>query len=82
MPYTRRPVRWISSPRNSPIRAGRSTSKGVFRKPSHQTFFQCVPQHGYTTSTRYQSASRFWPFQWIEGAWLLALSVLLIAATV
>ena len=27
-------------------------------------------------------ASRFWPFQWIEGGWLLALSVLLIAATV
>jgi hypothetical protein len=23
-----------------------------------------------------------WPFQWIEGGWLLALSVLLIAATV
>ena len=27
-------------------------------------------------------ASRFWPFQWIEGGWLLALSVLLIAVTV
>ena len=27
-------------------------------------------------------AGRFWPFQWIEGGWLLALSVLLIAATV
>ncbi len=23
-----------------------------------------------------------WPFQWIEGGWLLALSVLLIAATI
>ncbi len=32
--------------------------------------------------TSYQPASRFWPFQWIEGGWLLALSVLLIAATV
>ena len=30
----------------------------------------------------YQPASRFWPFQWIEGGWLLALSVLLIAATI
>ena len=32
--------------------------------------------------TSYQPASRFWPFQWIEGGWLLALSALLIAATV
>ena len=39
-------------------------------------------QHGYTQWTSYQPASRFWPFQWIEGGWLLALSVLLIAATV
>ena len=38
--------------------------------------------HGYTLWTRYQPASRFWPFQWIEGGWLLALSLLLIAATV
>jgi hypothetical protein len=29
-----------------------------------------------------QPAGRFWPFQWIEGAWLLALSLSLIAATV
>ena len=26
--------------------------------------------------------SRFWPFQWIEGGWLLALSALLIAAAI
>jgi hypothetical protein len=30
----------------------------------------------------YQPASRFWPFQWIEGGCLLGLSVLLIAATI
>ncbi len=41
-----------------------------------------LTQHGYRQWTRYQPASRFWPFQWIEGGWLLALSVLLIAATV
>jgi hypothetical protein len=41
-----------------------------------------LAQHGYTLWTNYQPASRFWPFQWIEGGWLLALSVLLIAATV
>ena len=42
----------------------------------------CLVQHGYTMWTSYQPASRFWPFQWIEGGWLLALSALLIAATV
>jgi uncharacterized protein YneF (UPF0154 family) len=39
-------------------------------------------QHGYTQLTTYQPDSRFWPFQWIEGGWLLALSLLLITATV
>jgi hypothetical protein len=43
---------------------------------------QCLAHHGYTWWASYQPGSRFWPFQWIEGGWLLALSVLLIAATV
>jgi hypothetical protein len=43
---------------------------------------QLLAQHGYTHWTSYQPGSRFWPFQWIEGGWLLALSVLLIATTV
>jgi len=50
-----------------------------------QTVLDPVPyltQHGYTNWTSYQPASRFWPFQWIEGGWLLALSVLLVATTV
>jgi ABC-type transport system involved in multi-copper enzyme maturation permease subunit len=55
---------------------------GVFGKPLHQTFFQCLAQHGYTTWTSYQPASRFWLFQSIEGGWLLALSVVLTAVTV
>jgi hypothetical protein len=46
------------------------------------TWAQCLAPHGYTQWTIYQPASRFWPFQWIEGGWLLALSVLLIAATI
>ena len=49
---------------------------------SLETFAQCLSQHGYTQWTSYQPASRFWPFQWIEGGWLLALSALLIAATI
>jgi len=43
---------------------------------------QYLIQHGYTQLTTYQPASRFWTFQWIEGGWLLALSLLLITATV
>jgi hypothetical protein len=45
-------------------------------------FAQCLAPHGYTMWTSYQPASRFWPFQWIEGGWLLALAALLIAAAI
>jgi hypothetical protein len=44
--------------------------------------WQYLVQHGYIQVTSYQPATQFWPFQWIEGGWLLALSVLLIAVTV
>ena len=55
---------------------------GGDQKPSLGSLLQCIVQQGYTLWTRYQPGSRFWPFQWIEGGWLLALSVLLIAATI
>jgi len=51
-------------------------------KPSVETILQCLPGHGYAVWTSYQPTSRFWSFQFIEGSWLLALSILLIAATV
>jgi len=51
-------------------------------KPSPGAIVRCFSQHGYTLLTSYQPSSRFWPFQWIESGWLVALSVLLIAATV
>lgn len=43
---------------------------------------QAVAGHDATQWTRYIPVSRFWPMQFFEGGWLLALSVLLIAATV
>ena len=43
---------------------------------------QCLPQHGITQWWSYQPPSRYWPFQGIEGGVLLALAVLLIAATI
>jgi ABC-2 family transporter protein len=41
-----------------------------------------LSQHHYLRWWAYQPPSRFWAFQYIEGGWLLALSVVLIAATV
>src|SRR5215472_12698074 len=59
-----------------------SAGPGPSGKGGGHSFAQCLAPHGYTQWTSYQPASRFWPFQWIEGCWLLALSALLIAATV
>jgi ABC-type transport system involved in multi-copper enzyme maturation permease subunit len=50
--------------------------------PQSVSTWQYLVQHGYTQWTTYEPASRFWPFQWIEGGWLLALSVLCITVTV
>ena len=50
--------------------------------PQSLDAWQYLVRHGYTQWTTYQPANRFWAFQWIEGCWLLALSVLLIALTV
>jgi hypothetical protein len=43
---------------------------------------QCLVQHGFSFFTSYQPASRFWPFQWIESGWLLALSIVMVCVTV
>jgi hypothetical protein len=47
-----------------------------------ETPAQAFAQHGITQWWRYIPISRFWPMQIIEAGWLLALSVLLITATV
>ena len=65
----------------------RASSPGVFQ--GHGSSLggsvnpvQYLVRHGFTQMTSYQPASRFWTFQFIEGGWLFALSLLLIAATV
>jgi hypothetical protein len=50
--------------------------------PANVDPIQYLMQHGYLQITTYQPIGRFWPFQLIEGGWLLALSVLLIATAV
>jgi len=62
--------------------AGPTGPVGPHGKPKVVAIAQCLTPHGYTQWTSFHPASQFWPFQWIEGGWLLALSVLLIAATV
>ena len=54
----------------------------LYKQQAYTEVVQYLTRHGYTYWTQYQPGSRFWPFQWIEGGWLLALSALLIAATV
>ena len=49
---------------------------------AYNTVLQYLTEHGYTYWTRYQPGSRYWPFQWIESGWLLALSAACIAAAV
>ena len=72
--YRMMPVVHASAAKGSDVKAQKSQT--------NLDILHYLTQHGYTQWTRYQPASRFWPFQWIEGGWLLALSVLLIAATV
>jgi len=43
---------------------------------------QYLLHHGFIQFMSYQPASRFWPFQWIEGGWLFALSLLLLGTAV
>ena len=45
-------------------------------------FTNWLAQQHYTQWTSYEPASRFWHFQFIEAGWLVALSAILIAATV
>jgi hypothetical protein len=61
--------------------AGPAGPVGPGGEPKTVAIAQCLTPHGYTQWTSYQPASRFWTFQFIEAGWLVALSVLLIAAT-
>jgi ABC-type transport system involved in multi-copper enzyme maturation permease subunit len=53
-----------------------------YKGTANSQVLSSLVHHGYTHWISYQPGSRLWPFQWIEGGWLLALSAALIAATV
>jgi len=54
----------------------------VRNSPSPDAFTSWLTQHGYTMWQSVQPDSRFWQFQLTEGGWLLAVSAVLIAASV
>jgi cobalamin biosynthesis Mg chelatase CobN len=54
----------------------------VRNSPSPNAATAYLSAHHYTQWSAYQPESRFWHFQLIEGGWLLALALLLGAATV
>jgi len=54
----------------------------VQNSQNQNAFTDWLTAHHYTQWTTLQPDSRFWPFQLIEGGWLLALSLVLIAGTV
>jgi ABC-2 family transporter protein len=64
------------------VHSSREGAVAAQKAPTESHVFHYLTQHGYTFWASYQPATRFWPFQWIEGGGLLALSVLLLAATV
>ena len=69
----------------SPGQLGPAPAPGAQSAPANAESanpVQYLLHHGITFSATYQPASRFWSFQWIEGGWLLALSLLLMAAAV
>jgi hypothetical protein len=62
--------------------SSQSLAKGSVLGRTNMGPVQYLLHHGFTQWMSYQPASRFWPFQWIEGGWLLALSVILMGAAV
>ena len=55
---------------------------GQYQVAGPRQLARVLAQHGYTGWTRYIPVSRFWPMQFVEGAWLLVLSAFLVTATV
>ena len=54
----------------------------VQNSPNRSALQDWLAQQHYTQWTSYEPASRFWHFQLIEAGWLVALSAILIAASV
>lgn len=53
-----------------------------FTTSSRQVSDACLAHHGYSTIVKYQPASRYWTFQWIESGIFVALAVILVTVAV
>jgi hypothetical protein len=76
---------WTTGPGGRPVSAALLNNVvplNVQNAPNPTAYPDWLVRHGYTEWWSYQPVSRYWHFQFIEGGWLLALSVLLIAATI
>jgi hypothetical protein len=79
---------WYTGPDGAPV--GQQTIRNVMAhaRPSVRNSMDpnaataYLSAHHYTQWWTYHPESRFWHFQLIEGGWLLALSLILLAATV
>jgi hypothetical protein len=76
---------WTTGPNGrlvSPAAFSNVVPLSVQNSPNGTVELDWMTEHHYTQWWSYQPASRYWHFQLIEGGWLLALSVVLIAATI
>jgi hypothetical protein len=79
---------WYTGPAGTPV--GQQTIRNVMlhapqsvqHSPNPNTAAAYLTAHHYTQWSTFYPESRFWHFQLIEGGWLLALSLILLAATV
>jgi hypothetical protein len=79
---------WIAAPNGKALsqsalnNLAQHAPASVQNSPGANAFQNWLIQQHYTLWTAYQPDGRFWSFQLIEGGWLLALSVVLIAGAV
>jgi hypothetical protein len=76
---------WTTGPGGrvvSPAAFANVVPLSVQNSPNQAVEANWMRLHHYTQWWSYQPAGRYWHFQLIEGGWLLALSVVLIAATI
>jgi hypothetical protein len=74
---------WTTGPGGSQVSLARLNSLvPASVQNSGQSISNWMSQHGYTQWWSYQPASRYGNFQLIEGGWLLALSLVLVVATI
>ena len=78
--------RWFFHRARIPSHANPAPAPDITHRPALSTNPNAatayLTAHHYTQWWTYQPESRFWHFQLIEGGWLLALSLILLAATI